>query len=131
MKKIVLLALACLPAIVFAQGGQYSVQGTIAKLNAPAKVYLRYFPEKKTVTDSVELKDGKFQFSGATKGDAPMMAYLMLNKKGTGAAYDDYKVVYLEAGTITVTSVDTLGSATIAGTKTNEDNNKYELASKP
>ncbi|MES2112994.1 MAG: TlpA disulfide reductase family protein [Bacteroidota bacterium] len=131
MKKIVLLALASLPAMVFAQGGQYSVQGSIGKLNAPAKVYLRYFPEKKTVTDSVVLTDGKFKFSGTTKGDAPMMAYLMLNKKGSGPGYDDYKVVYLEAGTITVNSVDTLGSATIAGTKTNEENTKYEAASKP
>jgi len=131
MKKIVLLALASLPAMVFAQGGQYSVQGSIGKLNAPAKVYLRYFPEKKTVTDSVVLQDGKFKFSGTTKSDAPMMAYLMLNKKGTGASYDDYKVVYLEPGTITVNSVDTLGSAAIAGTKTNDDNAKYELASKP
>jgi peroxiredoxin len=131
MKKIVLLALASLPAMVFAQGGQYSVQGSIGKLNAPAKVYLRYFPEKKTVTDSVVLTDGKFQFSGTTKGDAPMMAYLMLNKKGSGPGYDDYKVVYLEPGKITVNSVDTLGSATIAGTKTNEENTKYELASKP
>lgn len=130
MKKIVLLTLASLPALAFAQAGKYSVQGTIANLNAPAKIYLRSFADKKTVTDSVVLKDGKFEFSGAS-GAAPKMAYLMLNKKGTGPGYDDYKVVYLETGTITVTSADTLGSATIAGTKTNLDNAKLELANKP
>ncbi|HVW96442.1 MAG TPA: TlpA disulfide reductase family protein [Mucilaginibacter sp.] len=130
MKKIVLLMLAGIPAIVFAQEGKYAVKGTIGNLNAPAKIYLRYRDAGKVVTDSTVLKDGKFEFDGKAAA-APSMAYLMLNQKGTGPGYDDYKAIYLENGTIDVNSPDTLKSAKVGGTKTNIENGEYEQAFKP
>ena len=130
MRKIVLMALASLPAFVFAQDSKYLVQGTIGNLNAPAKIYLQFRQAGKTLTDSVTLKDGKFQFGG-TVGAVPVNAYLELNQKGTGPGYKDYKAIYLEKGTITVSSKDTLASAKVDGTKTNLENAKYELAHKP
>jgi peroxiredoxin len=132
MKKIVLMAIASLPALVFAQNGKYTVQGTIGKLNAPAKIYLQLFRQAgKTLTDSVNLKDGKFQFSGSVD-TAPVVAYLELNKKGTGPSYKDYKIIYLEKGTITVNSKDTtLASANVDGTKTNRENASFSVAHKP
>ncbi len=42
MEKIILMALVCLPAFVFAQDGKYTVEGTIGTYNAPAKVYIQY-----------------------------------------------------------------------------------------
>jgi peroxiredoxin len=132
MKKIVLMVIASLPALVFAQNGKYTVQGTIGKLNAPAKIYLQLFRQAgKTLTDSVNLKDGKFQFSGSVD-TAPVVAYLELNKKGTGPSYKDYKIIYLEKGTITVNSKDTtLASANVDGTKTNRENASFSVAHKP
>src|ERR1700749_1285704 len=120
MKKIVLIALTSLPALVFAQAGKYTVQGTIGKFNAPAKMYLVSRQGGKQTTDSVVLKDGHFQFSGNATA-VPAMAYLQLNKKGTGPGYKDYKLIYLEQGTINVNSTDTLGSAKVEGTKTNAE----------
>ncbi|MGZ3872217.1 MAG: DUF4369 domain-containing protein, partial [Mucilaginibacter sp.] len=70
MKKIVLIALTVLPALSFAQTGNYTVQGSIGHLNAPAKIYLQFRQAGKTLTDSATLKDGKFQFSG-TVGTEP------------------------------------------------------------
>jgi peroxiredoxin len=130
MRKIVLMALASLPALVFAQTGKYMVQGTIGVLNAPAKIYMQSRQAGKVQTDSAVLVNGKFQFSG-TIGATPVMAYLQLNQKGTGPGYKDYKAIYLEKGTITVNSKDTLASAKVEGTKTNVENAKYELAHKP
>jgi peroxiredoxin len=130
MRKIVLMALASLPALVFAQTGKYMVQGTIGVLNAPAKIYMQSRQAGKVQTDSAVLINGKFQFSG-TIGATPVMAYLQLNQKGTGPGYKDYKAIYLEKGTITVNSKDTLVSAKVEGTKTNVENAKYELAHKP
>ncbi|MDB4923885.1 TlpA disulfide reductase family protein [Mucilaginibacter sp.] len=130
MKKIVLIALASLPALAFAQTGKYTVQGTISALNAPAKIYLQFRQAGKTLTDSVTLKEGKFQFTGNV-GTTPIMAYLELNKKGTGPGYKDYKGIYLEKGTINVNSKDTLASATVDGTKTNREDASYALAHKP
>ena len=130
MKKIVLMALASLPALAFAQTGKYTVQGTIGTLNAPAKIYLQFRQAGKTLTDSAVLKDGKFQFTGNV-GATPVMAYLELNQKGTGPGYKDYKGIYLENGTISVTSKDTLASAMVDGTKTNREDALYTIAHKP
>jgi len=130
MKKIVLISLACLPAFVFAQDSKYTVKGIIGTYNAPAKVYLRYRIGKKVKIDSVILKNGNFQFTGTISGD-PVYANLMFNAKGTGMNYSDYKSIYLEKGTITITGADLLGSAKVSGTKANEDNVRYEDALKP
>ena len=130
VKKIVLIILAILPAFVFAQVGKYTILGTLGAYNAPAKVYLRYMYNGKVNTDSVTLKNGKFQFSGPA-GSSPVNGLIMLNAKGTGPNYDDYKPIYLEKGTITISGADLIGNAKVAGTKTNEDNERYNLALKP
>ena len=129
MKRIVFIALACLPAVVFAQD-KFTVQGTLGAYNAPAKVYIQYRVGSKVKTDSVTLKNGSFQFSGTVTGD-PVYANLMFNSKGTGINYNDYKALYLEKGTVTVTGDDLLGKAKVTGTKTNDDNTRYDAALKP
>ena len=131
MKKIILMALACLPAFVFAQDGKYTVEGTIGTYNAPAKIYLQYRFNGKVITDSTLLKDGKFQFSGAI-GSGPVKGNIRFNKSGTGMmASNDYKQIFLEKGTITLTADTLLQSAKVTGTKANEDDMRYGLAFKP
>ncbi len=131
MKKIALILLASLPAMVFAQDGKYIIEGNLAATyNAPAKVYLQYRLKDKSVTDSTAVKGGKFQFAG-TAGATPLYAYISLNKKGSGPHSRDNKRFFLEQGTITVTSTDSIGNSIIAGTKTNETSNRYDIISKP
>jgi peroxiredoxin len=133
MKRIVLIVLACLPAIVFAQEGKYIVKGTIGTYGAPAKVYLRYSSDGKTATtDSTTLKNGAFEFSDKA-GAVPSSAYLLFSEKGTGPSYKDYRMIYLEPGTITVNSPanDLKTNAIVTGPKTNTDNEKFQLAYKP
>lgn len=129
MKKIFLLLIAYMPAVVFAQDSKYNIMGSLGSYNSPAKVYIQYRLNGKTNIDSVVLKDGKFQFSGII-GKDPVNAYLLFNSKGSGMNYHDYKSVYLENGVITVTGTDSLSKAIVAGTKANEDNNRYNLALK-
>lgn len=129
MKKIVLAVITLLPAIALAQDGKYIIQGKVGNLNTPAKIYLQYSIKDKVTTDSVTLKDGAFQFSGAV-GDVPINAYLVLNEKGSGPNYKDYKSVYLEKGTINVSGSSKLGDATLDGPKTNQENVKYEALNK-
>jgi peroxiredoxin len=132
MKKIILMALACLPAFVFAQEGKYTVEGTIGAYNAPAKGYIQARINGKTITDSVILKNGKFQFEGKV-GSVPVNAYIMLNEKGTGPNYHDYRMIYLEPGTIRLTSPssDLRANAKVEGPKTNTENENFQLAYKP
>lgn len=130
MKRIILTIIATLPFVVFAQNGRYAVKGTIGSYSAPAKVYLQFAVNGKVSTDSVVLKDGKFQFGGSV-GNVPVNANLVFNEKGTGPNYKDYKSIYLEKGTITVSSSDLLANAKVDGPKTNQDNERYMLLYKP
>jgi len=130
MKKITFIILACLPAFAFAQG-KYVVQGSVNEAySAPAKVYLEYRLKGKKVVDSIKLNNGKFQFEGSVEGD-PINGFLVINKKGTGPNTNDYKQIYLEKGTIRVTSPDSLNNAKVEGTKTNDENTQYDVAMKP
>jgi len=132
MKKTILLALATLPAIAFAQDNKYDVQGKIGDFNAPAKVYLEYrFPKGKPIYDSCTVVNGKFHFAGSV-GAAPLSAYLLFSSKGTGTGKaDGYRGIYLEPGLINVNAADKIENATVDGPKTNQENEKYQLAQKP
>jgi peroxiredoxin len=131
LKKITLLALAGLPAIVFAQDKKYTVQGKLGENNAPAKIYLEYRVQGKGVIDSATLNGGKFQFTGVA-GNTPNYAEIAFNARGTGAGNTTaYRSIYLEPGIITITSPDQLADAKIEGTKTNVENEQYRLAQKP
>ncbi|MBS1524237.1 MAG: AhpC/TSA family protein [Bacteroidetes bacterium] len=130
MKRLLLAAMAYLPAMAFAQGGKYTVQGTVGSYNAPAKMYLQFERKGKVVTDSVTLKDGKFFFEGNVD-DEPVSAYLVLNIKGSGANYKDYKSIYLEKGVINVNGKDSVMTARVDGPRTNQDNIRYDAVMKP
>ncbi|HVW14824.1 MAG TPA: TlpA disulfide reductase family protein [Mucilaginibacter sp.] len=130
MKKFLFAAIASLPVMAFAQGGKYTVQGTVGSYNAPAKMYLQFEKKGKVVTDSVTLKDGKFFFDGNVD-DEPVNAYLLLNTKGTGANYKDYKSIYLEKGVININGKDSVMTARVDGPKTNQDNIRYDAKMKP
>lgn len=132
MKKNILMILACLPVMVFAQAGKYSVDGNLGTYSAPAKVYLQIYTNGKAHTDSVTLKNGTFHFDGPI-GNDPVSAYLQFNEKGTGGEFTkgNYKEIYLEKGAITVKSAGVLSDAIVSGTKANEDNARYEAALKP
>ncbi|WEA03922.1 TlpA disulfide reductase family protein [Mucilaginibacter sp. SJ] len=132
IKKIALTAIASAPALAFAQDTQYTVQGKIGNYNAPAKVYVQYRKDGKTVVDSAVLNGGTFKFTGKTSTTTPVSGYILFNPKGTGLhSSEDYRSIYLEPGTINVSATDKIADAKIEGTKTNNDNEKYNLAEKP
>jgi len=132
MKKILLMALAAIPAIGLAQTGKYTIDGTLGSFNKPAKIYLRTYINDKEATDSVILKNGTFHFDG-TVGAEPVTAYLIFNEKGTGAKFTDnnYKDIYIEQGALKVNSSDLIANAKIEGSKTNADNDRYNALLKP
>jgi peroxiredoxin len=131
MKKITLTILAALPVIVMAQTGNFTVKGKVGNINAPAKAYLEYRKDGKTIDDSATVKNGEFEFKGSVAG--PTSAYLILNKQGTGLGKGrDYQQIYLETGVVTVIGkTDSLGLANVGGTPANMDNAVYKIANKP
>ncbi|TFF34197.1 TlpA disulfide reductase family protein [Mucilaginibacter psychrotolerans] len=130
MKKFLLSAFALIPAVVFAQHTEYTVQGNVGALNAPAKVYLQYRKDGKSVTDSVTLKDGKFIFKGDA-GSSPISARLWFNPTASGLnSAEDSHSLYLEPGVITLTTTNLLANGKLEGPKTNQENELYHAALK-
>ncbi|MBS1531152.1 MAG: AhpC/TSA family protein [Bacteroidetes bacterium] len=131
MKKIISAAMALLPLAVMAQDANFTVQGKVGSYNAPAKMYLRYVVNGKTVTDSAVLNNGNFKFNGKVSAEEPSNAIVVLNQKGTGVVYNDYKSIYLENGTISLNSADSVSKAKVTGTRTNEENERYQAVMAP
>lgn len=131
MKKILLSAIALMPLLAAAQDTKFTVQGKLGTYSAPAKVYIQYRKDAKTIVDSAVLANGVFKFTGDA-GATPSQAYLLLNEKGSGLNNSrDYKSIYVEPGVITVNSVAEVAKATVSGTRANTDNEAYHAALKP
>lgn len=134
MKKAVLTLLAGLPALAFAQM-PYTITGKAGKTNAPAKAYLNYTADKKQITDSAAIVDGKFTFTGTVKDITS--ASLLVDYKGSGymnidrRAKQDVIGLYLETGKISVISPDSIAKAKVTGTRTNLDNAEFQAYLKP
>ncbi|WP_377189912.1 redoxin domain-containing protein [Mucilaginibacter ximonensis] len=134
MKKITnilgAVALFAAPSVVMAQTN-YTLNGKVGALSAPAKAYLVYYPSDSEHIDSAAINSGAFSFKGTI--DAPMNAYLIINKKGNGIRTSGLQVtnLYLENGVIKVSSPDSLTNAKIQGGLINADNARLQAALKP
>jgi peroxiredoxin/outer membrane murein-binding lipoprotein Lpp len=120
--------LSALPSISRAQTGEFKINGKVGQLSAPAKAYLMYNNVAGRQTDSTTMINGTFSFTG--KIDKPGNAYLIVNKNGTGlqsgnVGYIDF---YLENGSISVNSPDSIKNAKIIGGPINTDNAKLKVA---
>jgi peroxiredoxin len=121
-----------LPFAAMAQTQPFTVKGKLGNIKAPAKAYLQYRKDGATITDSVDISNGAFEFKG-TAGASPIQAVLRLNKAGNGLTKSrDGQQIYLEPGVIEVkNAADSLRTATVSGTPTNAENQAYKTAMKP
>ncbi|MGY0040606.1 redoxin domain-containing protein [Pedobacter sp. NJ-S-72] len=127
MKRLVLSLLMTTPAFVFAQAGDFTLNGKIGALGAPAKVYLTYRSGDNSVLDSVVANKGAFVFKGKVAG--PTMARVIVDHKGEGlkklGRSADNVVVYLEPATINLTAKDSVKTVVVTGSKLNDENARY------
>jgi peroxiredoxin len=125
MKKILIAALALLPAFAMAQtAANYTLKGKVGKLNAPAKAFLVKITGQQPQVDSAAITNGSFNFSGNVT--EPVAAYLLVDHKGVGyknlARGADVLPIYLEKGNIIINGKDSVAKADIAGSPINADN---------
>ena len=130
MKKLILLVALCAPAMLLTQCKEklpengYQIDVTVS--GNPVKAYLMYTKDGENVTDSVDVIDNKFVFSGIA--EEPVMATMILNYEPDtyfSRKLRDAKRLYIEPGTITVTSVDSIKNSTITGPVVNTDAAKW------
>lgn len=132
MKWALMLAVA-LPAFGFAQQN-YTLQGTVGKLNKPAKAYLRLNYDGKERIDSVEMKNGTFEFKGSIP--SPMEAHLRIIHDNTPIdpakpQKQDIFGFLIEGTTIKFVSADSIKNAKISGSPLNIENDKVTALLKP
>ncbi|MEN5194553.1 TlpA disulfide reductase family protein [Sphingobacterium faecium] len=132
MKWALMLAVA-LPAFGFAQQN-YTLQGTVGKLDQPAKAYLRLNYDEKVRIDSVDIKNGKFEFKGSIP--SPMEAHLRIIHDN--APFDpakppkqDILAFLIEGTTIKFVSADSIKNAKISGSPLNAENERVTVLLKP
>jgi len=125
MKRSILAAALLVPAVLFAQdkkaGKPFTIQGTVTHEQKPAKVFLRMRKGGENVIDSALVKDGKFTFSGNL--EEPTLASLMMVEQEAAKTVSmkrDMLAVYLDKGTITVTTQDSISKATVTGSPAND-----------
>jgi len=125
------LTLLLSPGILLAQKGDFVLKGKIGSWNAPAKLQLVYRNGGVDVKDSAVLKDGTFQFKGTVDGPSQAMMVLKHVNPPADPRARDMIVFYVEKGTITLSSPDSLQKATFAGSQINADNQRLQDALKP
>jgi len=132
MKKLILSAACLLPLSMMAQK-PFTVQGKVGSLNAPAKAYLAYRDGSTAVKDSVELKNGVFEFKGTVSG--PTLATVSVSHDGAAINLRQPKVdivnVYLEGANIKMSAADSVKKATISGSAVNDEYKQFLAAQKP
>lgn len=128
MKKLIFSLLSIFPLLALAQDPQpFTVTGKLGTVNT--KLYLAYQLGSTKVLDSAQCVNGAFEF----KGDLiyPSLALLIADYKNAGADKLDTKtgdalVFYIDKGTITVQSPDSLYKAQIVGSPINDQYKKLQ-----
>ncbi|MDN5284233.1 MAG: Thiol-disulfide isomerase or thioredoxin [Mucilaginibacter sp.] len=122
MKKYLLFLLSFLPIITLAQQN-YTIKGTFKGIDGPGSACVFYKIDGKPVSDTGIIKGGKFIIKGtvpyavlATVFIRPVK-YSFIQEPNRSDQID----VYLENGTITINTPDSLKYAMIGGTQLNVD----------
>ncbi len=127
MKKSLISILMLLPFVVAAQKS-YTLSGKLSALNVPAKAYLVTLKNGAwKETDSVVIKEGKFQFTG--KVDQPQSALIAI-KRSAGRQTDNLSF-YLENSKITFTGKDSIKTATVTGSVSDREDRELSAMITP
>ncbi len=131
MKKFLLPLLLTVSCLAQAQQPlSYTVKGKLGTISAPAKVYL---VRGSTVLDSAAVKNGAFELKGTTA--EPVSADLILRSNGRlgslSGSLGGRTRLFLEPGTVVVSSSDSLAHATLKGGPVTADYLRLQELFKP
>jgi thiol-disulfide isomerase/thioredoxin len=131
MKSVLMVTAFLWPVVLFGQEKKdkneqsFTIEGTVAQLQKPAKVYLSMRTKHVNKLDSTEVKDGKFVITGTL--EEPSMAYLVMKVQDSTLMDTphekkrDVLTVFIEKGTIHVDTQDSINNAKVTGSASNDD----------
>ena len=119
--RSILLLISCLIPIVTLGQSTFHIKGYGKELKDGDKIFLSYKLPSGFVDDSTIVSKGYFEFKGLIKDFARGYICRNDNPKYAELLRDRFEV-YIEPGTITLKSADTLNNSIISGTILNDDN---------
>lgn len=115
--KIAAIILAAAPTLLFAQEAAFQMKGTAPKMFNGKMIYLDYTKDGFSVSDSVQIVNGKFSLTGTV--DEPIYSRMVLDQEGKGKLMaqnvGDRLYFYLGNENYNFTIKDSLRTATIKG----------------
>lgn len=133
LNKVWMLAVVAAPLSLAAQQS-FTIKGTVAKLNPPAKAILTYKKNGERVFDSTEIRNGQFSFRGVAGGIKE--AHIVVKHKEEEQnpvmrPVQDMLAFFLEEKTITIVAKDSIKNAVIKGSPANDENTKVTEMLRP
>ncbi|MCD0489896.1 AhpC/TSA family protein [Pedobacter sp. MC2016-14] len=131
IRTMLLFLQLSLPVVLMAQTVNYTIEGKIGTLSSPAKAYLMYEKDGKIVTDSANIKQGRFTFTKTSK-KTETVVYLSVSKSGRESTKDGKFIsFYTDAKKITIVSPDVIENAKVTGGSLNRDEAELNAVIKP
>ncbi|AXY77449.1 AhpC/TSA family protein [Paraflavitalea soli] len=115
---------------------QFTIKGSVAQAGEPIEwVYISYAVNGDRKSDSVQVKDGQYTFSGQLTS-ATMANLRVKYPAGSESAkrrpmQRDFATVFLQSGDITINSVDSFSNLVVTGSKAHEEFVKLGDQTKP
>ena len=110
----------------------YTVSGKLTTMKAPAKAYLvTYQNGAWNETDSIEIKNGSFQFNGSVPEPQQVMLVVKRADAPKGGNSRDIQSFFLENSKISVTGKDSVQNAVITGSVSNREYQEEQAAVNP
>ncbi|WP_443939742.1 thioredoxin-like domain-containing protein [Pedobacter sp. MW01-1-1] len=131
MKNLLISLLTIAPFIASAQKG-YTIKGEIPLIKQPAKAYLVFLKDAKwQETDSIEIKNGKFTFTGQVA--EPQTVLVAVKRKGAihSNSKGDQMDFIIENSIITLLGKDSIYNAKVTGSVAEKENSEREALIAP
>ncbi|WP_443939743.1 thioredoxin-like domain-containing protein [Pedobacter sp. MW01-1-1] len=127
--------IAAFTLLTFASKAQdkFTINGKLTSSESNKKVLLNYVnAEGKNTKDSTNIQNGKFSFSGFTAfGNKAYLELKPAQIEGSKKNNPDFIEFYLAKGNTVVTGTDSIRTASVTGTKVQEDNLAYHAKMDP
>ncbi|TDQ07492.1 TlpA disulfide reductase family protein [Pedobacter metabolipauper] len=132
IKNTIAILLCSSTSICMAQD-KFTISGTLPQAGNEKMVLLTYVNALgKSAKDSALVKEGKFNISGTTAfGNRSYLELKPIIKDSSKKTRADFKEFYLEKGNTLVVGKDSMGTASISGTKVQSDNLEYHSKMDP
>jgi len=123
--KNTVIALLLMPTSFCMAQNKFTINGNLSSIKDPAKAYLVTIQNGAwKETDSVDIKDGKFEFKGSVQEPQQVMIAV---KRNNSKSENDRQGFFLENSKISISGTDSIQNAIVSGSTSENENHEREV----